>query len=1071
MATLSVPHQVGGLMTEGRKPVGRTVSFRAQMNIKKQSTETLHHTQPPLIAATRPASGGAPAGWPSSPSPSAGFPPASGGWPAPPPGHQYFLTPMRHPTTGQIVMVPHLYAIAPTAYQQPSAPPAFPIPSASSSSSPTIADSRHSYALSSAASGASPSPGQAASPHLSRQGSSPGTPVRLTFSQSPSPSRIPSQGDKLIIAPGRSPPVSQSAPDPLMSNQAAPPGHQRLPTPSRAPSTEHRDEPSELRKIFKQASHADGVPSSKSSSPAPQLSHTGSAGDFYGMSVSEPAISSTLSSSSSPQASSTPRVVDHTLSSERELHLAYCRTKNQLFIDDLGFDNGTFSSGEEEIEKLTDEALESEMIQGSYVRIFWRNQRPREMYLKLSSDCRSVVVLPSAEAREDAKDSFTNTLSDVLELRKGQKTTAFERFPQPEINHKCFSLVWGFRRDLSVACETVRDFNKWTVGLARIISKLKLEDPQVSIVAREWTRQFGERKTLDLELVCQLLVALNAKPKKSLLTKKVHEVLERSAGGASRPSSSSAKTKAIAKSVKTAQLSFEQFLSLLRSLRARSNIAEMFHSYNLINGLMPPGEFWKFLQCEQMEKDVSLNEATDILREWQSDDSGSAVGLTLDEFSNYLTSSSNSALDPFLVNNVTHDMNQPISHYFIACSHNTYLESNQFTGTSSVDMYIRVLKTACRCIELDCWDGPDGEPLITHGNTLTSTIRVVDVLYAIRDWAFCVTEYPLILSLELHLSKEQQNRFATHLREILGDILPHTVPALLNPDAPFLPTPYELRGRVLLKASGKLTQSLAELIFFKGKSFKGFSVSKTNKAFEMSSFAEGDIKRLSRIEFVQHNYRYLSRSYPKGTRIDSSNFDPFPSWNAGVQLVALNYQSEGPKLWVEKGKFRGNGSCGYLLKPYYMRQPDTIYDVAKLNKRDPCEKSRVKVLKIKVLSARQCPKPKEGDRKITDPAIELTMEGIPTDCKTYRTRRISSNGFSPEWDKEFTFRLALSEMAVLLVSIFDEHMTSSTRLAYAALPVDCLRPGFRIINFNDCNGCAIPFCDLFVYITLNPKNF
>jgi hypothetical protein len=143
--------------------------------------------------------------------------------------------------------------------------------------------------------------------------------------------------------------------------------------------------------------------------------------------------------------------------------------------------------------------------------------------------------------------------------------------------------------------------------------------------------------------------------------------------------------------------------------------------------------------------------------------------------------------------------------------------------------------------------------------------------------------------------------------------------------------------------------------------------------------------------------------------------------------------------------------------------------VGKLNKRDPCEFSKVKNLKIRVLSARQCPKPKDkdGTEKITDPVIELAIEGIPTDCKSYRTRRVASNGFSPEWDKEFLFRFALSEMAVLIVSIYDDALTSSTRLAYAAFPVDCLRPGFRLITFNDCSGQLIPFCDLFVYITIN----
>ena len=45
------------------------------------------------------------------------------------------------------------------------------------------------------------------------------------------------------------------------------------------------------------------------------------------------------------------------------------------------------------------------------------------------------------------------------------------------------------------------------------------------------------------------------------------------------------------------------------------------------------------------------------------------------------------------------------------------------------------------------------------------------------------------------------------------------------------------------------------------------------------------------IEFVNYNKRQFSRLYPKGARVDSSNFMPQIFWNAGCQLVSLNFQT------------------------------------------------------------------------------------------------------------------------------------------------------------------------------------
>lgn len=62
--------------------------------------------------------------------------------------------------------------------------------------------------------------------------------------------------------------------------------------------------------------------------------------------------------------------------------------------------------------------------------------------------------------------------------------------------------------------------------------------------------------------------------------------------------------------------------------------------------------------------------------------------MTLDGFMMYLLSLEGAALD------TTHtcvfqDMNQPLAHYFISSSHNTYLTDSQIGGPSSTEAYIR----------------------------------------------------------------------------------------------------------------------------------------------------------------------------------------------------------------------------------------------------------------------------------------------------------------------------------------------------------------------------------------------
>jgi Phosphatidylinositol-specific phospholipase C, X domain len=94
----------------------------------------------------------------------------------------------------------------------------------------------------------------------------------------------------------------------------------------------------------------------------------------------------------------------------------------------------------------------------------------------------------------------------------------------------------------------------------------------------------------------------------------------------------------------------------------------------------------------------------------------------------------NDAFDPSK-SSVYQDMTQPLSSYFIATSYNTYLEGDQLTSPSSVNRYITDLLNGCRCVELDCWDGDNGEPVITHGHTLTGRIPLRGMSSHAAGWS------------------------------------------------------------------------------------------------------------------------------------------------------------------------------------------------------------------------------------------------------------------------------------------------------------------------------------------------
>nr|XP_054759157.1 1-phosphatidylinositol 4,5-bisphosphate phosphodiesterase beta-1-like isoform X7 [Lytechinus pictus] len=215
---------------------------------------------------------------------------------------------------------------------------------------------------------------------------------------------------------------------------------------------------------------------------------------------------------------------------------------------------------------------------------------------------------------------------------------------------------------------------------------------------------------------------------------------------------------------------------------------------------------------------------------------------------------------------------------------------------------------------------------------------------------------------------------------------------------------------------------------------------KKNHSYEISSFVETSaMNRVKEnpVEFVNYNRRQLSRIYPKGTRVDSSNFMPQIFWNVGCQLVALNYQNLDLPMQLNLGLFNLNGRTGYILKPDFMRRKDRHFDPFAESTMDGIVAATVEV---KVLSAQFL-----SDRKVGT-YIEVDMFGLPADTvrKRYKTKTISSTGINPQYEDDgFVFpKVIMPKLAMLRITAYDDN---NKQIGHRILPVESLRPGYRHI--------------------------
>ncbi|KXH60903.1 1-phosphatidylinositol-4,5-bisphosphate phosphodiesterase delta-1 [Colletotrichum salicis] len=335
-----------------------------------------------------------------------------------------------------------------------------------------------------------------------------------------------------------------------------------------------------------------------------------------------------------------------------------------------------------------------------------------------------------------------------------------------------------------------------------------------------------------------------------------------------------------------------------------------------------------------------------------------------------------------------------------------------------------------------------------------------DVCQVVREYAFVTSELPLIVSLEVHCTPLQQAAMVDITEEIWGEFL-LPVPEL---DPASLASPEQLRRKNLVKVKyvpndkdgaesvnegfdddgssilevttteggekkaakvkpPKVISRLSRLgIYTRGITFKSLEqaeVSMPNHIFSLSEKAAFAIRRRMPKALFTHNRDFLMRTYPQGMRVDSSNFDPVIFRRAGVQVVALNWQSWDVGMILNEGMFAG--SDGYVLKPNGYRR------------RGPTGESE------------------EDDMGSNIESKKLDRVTVTPDALTAMTSK--STGTSPNFGGEVIEFLnvegVVPELAFLSFIVMNDVLGPDVMTAWACVRLDRLRLGYRFVRLLD----------------------
>ncbi|XP_039136380.1 LOW QUALITY PROTEIN: phosphoinositide phospholipase C 2-like [Dioscorea cayenensis subsp. rotundata] len=552
-------------------------------------------------------------------------------------------------------------------------------------------------------------------------------------------------------------------------------------------------------------------------------------------------------------------------------------------------------------------------------------------------------------------------------------------------------------------------------------------------------------------------------------------------------------------------------------------IKEVFRQYSE-NGVMGPEELMKFMVEVQGDKEVTREEAQAIIDAHHEHNKHVGAlhhhhhhhllhhhrkGLTLEGFFHYVFSEVNNPPVSSSLG-VHQDMKAPLSHYFIYTGHNSYLTGNQISSVCSDVPIVKALKKGVRVIELDMWPNSTKDDIdILHGGTLTTPVELIKCLRSIKEHAFTTSPYPVILTLEDHLTPDLQAKAAKMISETFGESLFVTKSDYLEE----FPSPEELKMKIII--STKPPKEYLESKSFKDKEQESSKVTEDEawgaevedlklenelqiENEEQEDELHGDtdlksqpslapeykhliaikaIKRMSSLkdslmvdpnkvtrlslgeqkfakavashpdEVVRFAQRNLLRIYPKATRVTSSNYNPLLGWTHGAQMVALNMQGYGRSLWLMQGMFRANGECGYVKKPDIL-----IKDIFNPKAVLPVKKT----LKVTVYMGDgwryDFGKTHFDTYSPPDFYTRVGIAGVQCDAVMKRTKAIEDN-WSPVWNEEFVFPLCVPELALLIIEVHEYDMSEKDDFGgQICLPVWELRPGIRTVRLCDRKG-------------------